>query len=390
MLAELFSQGIAGFWFRILPVVGEDDDVCACLGVDWQQLCPVLHFLGLIGHDVTSVVKNCFIVRDQWDELLQSVQKCVRCQITHCRGKTGSRTACFSIGEPKFRNPRQQEKKGGASLWLNTSSKVRKLKVDFGNAARKILQQRNYERIPNDANNITNTNNQERNGAEDDDGHTEEITDMVNNDLNAKTEHAHALDLDRRPRLSRTDAKVIAIHSKLNADERARHFAVSTALLWGWNDPCNTHKRRSFIANAACEQVACDMGCCRKLAATQLPVWHASLNNFVNDGEVADPLSPSNSGSKKHVELIEKEHEGCLHELFRQGQSTLGPLASFSESADIMNEKSASPGEERPTLSLSQWQLRRWFQEQGGQKKSSIAKPLLADEHEQQRVLWAR
>ena len=80
---------------------------------------------------------------------------------------------------------------------MNTSSKVRKLKVDFGNAARKILQQRNYERITNDTNNTTNTNNQERNGAEDNDGHTEEIIDMVNNDLNAKREYAHALDLDR-------------------------------------------------------------------------------------------------------------------------------------------------------------------------------------------------
>ena len=132
------------------------------------------------------------------------------------------------------------------------------------------------------------------------------------------------------------------------------------------------------------------MGYCRKLAVTQLPIWHARLNNFVNDGEVADPLSPSNSGSKKLVELIEKEHEGYLHELFRYGQSTLGPLASFSELVDIMNEKSASPGEQRPTLSLSQWQLRRWFQDQGGQKKSSIAKPLLTEEHKQQRVLWAR
>ena len=168
MLAELFLHGVEGFWFRILPVVDEDDDICSCLGVDWQHLCPVLHFLGLIGHDVTSVVKNCFILRDQWDELLQSIQKYVRCQITHCRTKkTGVRVSYFSIGEPIFRNPQEQERKGGTSVWLNTSSMVRKLKVDLGNAARKILQQQNYERIMNNTNNTTNTNPGGTNGTED-------------------------------------------------------------------------------------------------------------------------------------------------------------------------------------------------------------------------------
>ena len=114
------------------------------------------------------------------------------------------------------------------------------------------------------------------------------------------------------------------------------------------------------------------------------------MNKSINNVEVTDPLSPSFCGSKKHVDVIETEHTGHLHELFRCAQSMSGPLASFFELATIMNEKSASPGEDRKTLSSSKWQLQRWFKNQGGEKKSSIGKPLLTDEHKTERVEQAR
>ena len=39
MIAELFSCGQRGSWFQILPVDGEDDDICACLGISWKYIC---------------------------------------------------------------------------------------------------------------------------------------------------------------------------------------------------------------------------------------------------------------------------------------------------------------------------------------------------------------
>ena len=219
---------------------------------------------------------------------------------------------------------------------------------------------------------------------------TAAVIDLVSNDLNEKTEHANSLDLDRRPGLSRTDAKVILVHNRKAADKKSRQMIVATASVWGWHDPHNTCRRRLFIADAVCKQVACDLGCCRKSATTQLPNWCAELNKSINDGEVADPLSPSCCGRKKHVDLIQTEHPGHLHELFWCAQSTMGPLPSFFELVTLMNEKSASPGEDRKTFSLSKWQLQKWFENQGGEKCSSISKPLLTDEHETERVRWAR
>ena len=67
------------------------------------------------------------------------------------------------------------------------------------------------------------------------------MIDLVSDDLNEKTEHANALDLDRRPGLSRTDAKVILVHNRKVADKKARQMIVATAPVWGWHDPCKTH-----------------------------------------------------------------------------------------------------------------------------------------------------
>ena len=344
---------------------------------------------------MTSTVKCCHVVCDQWDELLQSVQKFVRCQIPHCRTRRGGKTSFLLLGEPRFSNPLKQQQEGGALICLEEEqgrrmarSLVRKLKVDIKNSAQRILQLRDHRRVT--ANNTRAGNGNANQGDDENELETAAVIDLVSDDLNEKIEHANALDSDRRPRLSRTDAKVIPVHNRKAADEKARQMIVATALVWGWCDPCNTHRRRLFVADAVCKQVAHDLGCCGKSAMTQLPNWCAELNESINDGEVIDPLSPSCCGGEKHVDSIETEHPGHLHELFWHAQSTMGPLASFFELVTLMNEKSASPREDRKTLSPSKWQLQKWFENQGGKKCSSISKPLLTDEHKTERVRWAR
>ena len=73
MLTELFCTKLQVLGFVSYPSLVKMMMFAHFLGVDWHQLCPVLHFLGLFGHDVTSVVQNCFITWDQWDELLQQL-----------------------------------------------------------------------------------------------------------------------------------------------------------------------------------------------------------------------------------------------------------------------------------------------------------------------------
>ena len=54
-----------------------------------------------------------------------------------------------------------------------------------------------------------------------------------------------------------------------------------------------------------------------------------------------------------------------------------GAMATFKELADCMSAKSATPDEDRLTISLHRLQLFRWWKKQGGKEKSSIEKPRL-------------
>lgn len=151
-----------------------------------------------------------------------------------------------------------------------------------------------------------------------------------------------------------------------------------------------THSRRNFIAKAACRQVAYDLGYKAPLAATRLPYWYGSLNVAIADGENQDPVSPSRSGSRKYTDDLDRLHPGYLRELYRYAESVLGSLSTWDELAESMNLKSATPGEERPTISISRKQLSDWFIASGGKEMSPVEKPLLTTQHRAQRLDWAR
>jgi hypothetical protein len=167
-------------------------------------------------------------------------------------------------------------------------------------------------------------------------------------------------------------------------------MVIHTAILWGWRDPCLTYKERQEIAKAACIQVAYDLGYKQPLAQTQLPYWYGRLQDAIATGEDQDPVSPSQCGRQSYVKDIEEQHPGYLHELFRYAIDVKGALATYLELADCMNEKSAVPGEQRPTISLSRKQLAKWFKDSNGREISAVEKPLLTTEHKLKRVAWAR
>ena len=166
-------------------------------------------------------------------------------------------------------------------------------------------------------------------------------------------------------------------------------MVVHTATVWGWMDPYNTYKARKRVANAACTQVAYDHGYANKLAVSQLPYWFAKIHEAIAFGEKVDPLSPSQSVRYTYVDSIENAFPGYLHELWRYAQKVHGVLATFTDLANCMNEKSACPGETRATLSLSRKTLSRWFKNNGGKEKRAIEKPLLTTTHKEQRKDWA-
>lgn len=167
-------------------------------------------------------------------------------------------------------------------------------------------------------------------------------------------------------------------------------MVIHTAIIWGWLDPCPTRTRRNDIAKAACQQVAYDLGFRSPLASARLPAWYGALNAAIADGESQDPVSPSRSGSRRYVEDLDRLHPGYLRELYRYAESVIGGMATWEEISEGMNLKSAAPGEERPTISISRRQVADWFKRLGGKEVSPIEKPLLTTDHKRKRVEWAR
>ena len=165
-------------------------------------------------------------------------------------------------------------------------------------------------------------------------------------------------------------------------------MVIHTAVLWGWRDRYKTYSERQRIARAACQQVGFDFGYPKALAVSMLPCWFGKLHESIIDGDRRDPLSPSHCGSVGYLETIRKHHPEYLHELFRYAQGVIGILATFSEYVEMMNSKSAVPGEMRPTLSLNRRQVAKWFKQNGGKERSCIKKPLLTDKHKNARKVW--
>jgi len=145
--------------------------------------------------------------------------------------------------------------------------------------------------------------------------------------------------------------------NRVRADERARNHVLHTATLWGWRDPYNTIKERMRISKAACNQVAYDFGYPKPLAVMMLPYWYSKLNDSFSLGEDIDPLSPFQAHKNTYTDDIEEAHPGYLHEMFRYAQRVYGPMATFGELANCMNQKSGAPGEDHPTFALSRKQL---------------------------------
>ena len=382
VLSKVILEATEGVWYRILPVSEFDcatDDIQKATGVDWEYLLPLLLTCGLLYSVVTSDVKHIRVKLAQWQELQLDLQNKKPFEVTCVRRTGGGEEYFFCVGRPFYRSPLVQEDEDRTWRYARTNLRNTELVQEF---AEEILNHRRYKRVMEDE-------RKTRKKAE-----ANERNQSIESEIAQQVEEsicfALALDLDRRPRLSRTDARAIRILTSRQASREARYNVVHTATLWGWNDYFLTVKNRTRIAKATCNQVAYDLGYPKCLAYTQIAAWFASLNDMVSTGESVDPLSPSNAGSKKYTDELDKEHPGYLHELFRYAQVVKGSLSTFTELAETMNKKSGTPGENRPTICLSRKQLSIWFYQQGGKESSPVEKPLLTDEHKKNRVAWAR
>jgi hypothetical protein len=392
LLRSLFQVSMRGYWYRILPVDGMHDDISIATGVEWTYLLPLLMKLGLIVAKVTSVVKEIQVVKRQWDEFGRGMAASIRLETTSIRRKKQPRAYFFCLGDPIWSNPINQNKSDMIVL-VELPPEGKQLRTKIKRTVNGILRRRLIGRVNGECNLLHVADSIDASTITTVAGMEEEEVMSLASVLEQRILFALALDLNRRPRLSRTAEAYIPILDSKQADERSRHLVIHTAQRWGWRDPFLTQLRRLEIAKAACRQVAFDLGYSRPLAHSRLPYWYVSLGDAIDSGENLidiDPVSPSHCGSTSYVQTVEETNPEYLRELYRYAEGVKGLLSTFHETVEVMNLKSSCPGETRPTLSLSRKQLSAWFQQQGGKEISSTEKPLLTDDHKRKRVLWSR
>ena len=95
-------------------------------------------------------------------------------------------------------------------------------------------------------------------------------------------------------------------------------------------------------------------------------------------------LIANHKASISYVDIIENDHPGYLHELYRYTTKIVCHKSSFAEIAIVMNDKSSVSPENRMTLHLSREQVNSWFKNGG---KASIEKPLDTDIHKKARLI---
>jgi len=91
----------------------------------------------------------------------------------------------------------------------------------------------------------------------------------------------------------------------------------------------------------------------------------------------------------RFLSFVQKNIQGICTKYFAMHR-TLADIKLHKELAVTMNLKSAAPGEIRPSLTLSQQQLNRWFNSMGGTEKSATPKPLDTDDLKKDRLEWVK
>ena len=113
-----------------------------------------------------------------------------------------------------------------------------------------------------------------------------------------------------------------------------------------------------WVTRAASRLVAHDNGFSSEFSTCSILRWSADIDKKIQEG-VSSTLIASNLYKKRisHVEKIESMNPGYLHFLYRHTIRTKGPNAIWKELAEVINLKSDTPAETRPSIDLSSKKL---------------------------------
>jgi hypothetical protein len=152
------------------------------------------------------VVKDLYVDHGQWDEMAKALARSIRMEVTSIRSKHSRRSYFYCLGNPIYRNPMLQQKEmEGQELVLSqlpvTARPPRTLLADAKQAAEAVMDYRITERVL--ATSVT----------------EQQVTEVASA-VKTAIDYAAALDLERRPRLSRTNAGKLFLAAQVSSSRR--------------------------------------------------------------------------------------------------------------------------------------------------------------------------
>ena len=304
---DTLSEGI---WWRILPLEDGYDDISVGMGIDWEDLLPLLIHDGLLYSTKRSTACDYRVSRDSWQSLtVLSEGKLQLGSFTHNHMIRGKRTNCrqFFIcnGKPICKSPTQQlqEIKKGNYNYLQVRY-AGCLKREVSSHATDLTHALYMSRCDNDTTTTTTTTTTNNNT---------DTTPIASNTtpVNHKIDFAFTLNFERRPRMDRNGDEEIKVHERKQPQETEKTYALLTAKRWGWQDNSLHSKRRMKIARAVCRQVAFDNGYEKPFSASRLRFWEEKLAKAIDDGTSPNPLSSKHRGTVGYYEGIEGTLYSC-------------------------------------------------------------------------------
>ena len=450
LAASVIRKCDTHLWWRVTPDSDESDDICVGSRQAWENVLPVLCHAGLLRTKEVSagVGKYQLIpIEAKWKEMQQYLEDehnlVMHMSTYRPRGKRRcgliqkyictqvKKTGKGAKNTPRFNGPGGQKAYQSqhpyeplfAERSSNRATKLSNSLADHRKDVQAAQCQKTYEDLVTKAktygfmdldllktlkeNGSTSTSKASASSSLSDDelnadastaaSASDAPTDATTNTADDIVKAALNLNFDvrmadndqlRPPRYGSNVKDPIPIIKEKQATERMRFCAVALADFWGYSDPTRPFEDRQTIARAACSQIAYDHGYRKSTGGSQLYKWRRQMYARLVGGD-ANPIGRATArGRTAYTDKIEKDEPGYLRELYRYATRMKGAMASFRELADCMSAKSATPDENRMTISLHRLQLFRWWRKQGGKEKSSIEKPRLTPEYCRKRLDW--
>ena len=301
---DTLSEGI---WWRILPLEDGYDDISVGMGIDWEDLLPLLIHEGLLYSTKRSTACDYLVSRDSWQSFTETSDGKLQMGYYRSQHMTGgkpkmSRQFFICNGKPICKSPARQlqELKNGNYNYFRVRY-AGSLKREVSSHATDLTHALYMSRCDNDTTTTTTNNN------------NTDTTPIASNTtpVNHNIDFAFTLNFERRPRMNRNGDEEIQVHERKQPLETEKTYALLTANLWGWHDNSLHSKQRMKIVRAVCRQVAFDNGYAKPFSASRLRFWEEKLAQAIDDGTSPNPLSSNHRGTVGYCEGIEGTLYSC-------------------------------------------------------------------------------